>query len=73
MKSVVGASRVAQDHAGHRPRAELLEILDDHLAGQVTAREVLVQPVAAADLLHRDQGARRELLDLARSRRADRR
>ena len=44
---------------------ELLDVLDDHLAGQVTAREVLVEPVAAADLLDRDQRARRELLDPA--------
>ena len=59
---LVGPGRVAQDDAGHRPRAQLLDVLDDHLAGQVAAGEVVVEPVAAADLLHRDQRSGRELL-----------
>ena len=53
----IRAVRVAQDDPGDRSRAELLDVLDHHLTGQVTRREVPAQPVAAADLLDRDQRA----------------
>jgi hypothetical protein len=61
---LLGAGRVPQDHPGHWPRAELLGILDDQLAGQILARETIVEPVTNPDFLDRNQGAGRKLLDL---------
>src|SRR5688572_12658584 len=64
LEVLFGASRIPHDHAGHRPRAELLGILDDQLAGQVIAREAIIEPVTTPDLLDSDQRPRRKLLDL---------